>query len=279
MASKYFTRRLLAFVVATLSCASNASAQDRYRIIVNAANPIESLTKSQAARLFLTRTSWDSGEPAHPVDLAPTSPVRESFSRDVLGLSVAAAIEQWKRAAGPGPGGPPPSLASDREVLAFVRLKRGAIGYVSAAVDVQGVKVVPVANVANATDRAAGRADPVEVSVVVAPERQVQATLDRYVAGLTARSVDAIKRVWPTMSADHERAMRTEFGYARSVRAELIDARIDVTGGNAKVAAQRRYELMTIDGKRLEAGTFMTILLRDTGRDWVIEDIQHRSGR
>jgi TonB family protein len=36
------------------------------------------------------------------------------------------------------------SVASDREVLAFVRLKPGAIGYVSAGATVQGVKVVAV---------------------------------------------------------------------------------------------------------------------------------------
>lgn len=114
--------------------------QETYRIIVNVANPIEGLTKPEAARLFLTRTTWDSGEPAYPVDLAATSPVREDFSRDVLGIAAAAAVQQWKKAAGE----PPPAVATDREVLAFVRLKRGAIGYVSSAANLQGVKVVAI---------------------------------------------------------------------------------------------------------------------------------------
>jgi hypothetical protein len=123
-----------------LFSAAPVQGQETYRIIVNVANPIEGLTKPEAARLFLTRATWDNGEPAFPVDLTATSPVREDFSRDVLGIAVAAAVQQWKKAAGE----PPPAVATDREVLAFVRLKRGAIGYVSSAANIQGVKVVAI---------------------------------------------------------------------------------------------------------------------------------------
>jgi ABC-type phosphate transport system substrate-binding protein len=129
-----------ALILMVLSGAAPASAQDAYRVIVNVANPTEALTRSEASRLFLTRTTWDTGEPAHAVDLAANSPVREEFSRDVLGMSVTAALQQWKRNAGEAP----PSVATDREVLAFVRLKRGAIGYVSGGANLQGVKVVSI---------------------------------------------------------------------------------------------------------------------------------------
>jgi ABC-type phosphate transport system substrate-binding protein len=135
-----FIRAFPALVLGILLGAVPAQGQESYKVIVNVANPIEGLTKPEAARLFLTRTTWDSGEPAYPVDLAATSPVREEFSRDVLGVSAAAAVQQWKRAEAEAP----PSMATDREVLAFVRLKRGAIGYVSSAANVQGVKVVAI---------------------------------------------------------------------------------------------------------------------------------------
>ena len=126
--------------IGTLFSATPAQGQDTYKVIVNVANPIDGLTKSEAARLFLTRATWDGGDPVYPVDLAGTSSVREEFSRDVLGVTAAAAIQQWKRAAGE----PPPAMATDREVLAFVRLKRGAIGYVSSAANLQGVKVLTI---------------------------------------------------------------------------------------------------------------------------------------
>ena len=140
MAYRPFIRLLPALLLGILFSATPARGQDGYRVIVNAANPMEGLTKSDAARLFLTRATWDNGDPVYAVDLAATSPVREEFSRDLLGVTAAAAVQQWKRAA----GAPPPSVATDREVLAFVRLKRGAIGYVSAAANLQGVKVLTV---------------------------------------------------------------------------------------------------------------------------------------
>ena len=140
MAYRWFFRVIPALVLGILFSASPARGQDSYRVIVNVANPIEALTKSEAARLFLTRTTWDSGEAVSPVDLAATSPVREDFSRDVLGITTTAVVQHWNKAAGE----PPASMATDREVLAFVRLKRGAIGYVSSTANVQGVKVVAI---------------------------------------------------------------------------------------------------------------------------------------
>ena len=96
------------------------------------------------SKLFLEKTTWDNGAAVAPVDLLPSSPVREGFSRDVLGLPVPAAIDRIREVAKVSGGNPPPAVASDREVLAYVRLKTGAIGYVSLAADVSGVKVVAV---------------------------------------------------------------------------------------------------------------------------------------
>jgi ABC-type phosphate transport system substrate-binding protein len=140
VACRRSVRVVPALVLGILFSASPARAQETYKVIVNVANPVEGLTKSDAARLFLTRTTWDTGEPAYPVDLAATSAVRQDFSRDVLGITTAAAVQQWKKASGEAP----PAVATDREVLAFVRLKRGAIGYVSSAASVQGVKIVAI---------------------------------------------------------------------------------------------------------------------------------------
>jgi ABC-type phosphate transport system substrate-binding protein len=135
-----FVRLLPALLLGILFSATPARGQDGYRVIVNVANPLEGLTKSEAARLFLTRATWDSGEQVYPVNLEVTSAVREEFSRDVLGVTATAATQQWKRAT----GDPPAWMATEREVLAFIRLKRGAIGYVSAAANLQGVKVLTI---------------------------------------------------------------------------------------------------------------------------------------
>lgn len=131
-------------VVAVL-LGSPVAAQEGYRIVVNPANPVSSLSKSQVSKLFLEKTTWDDGAAVAPVDLLATSPIREGFSREVLGLAVGAVVERLREQAKAAGVNPPPALASDREVLAYVRLKPGAIGYVSLGADVSGVKVVAMA--------------------------------------------------------------------------------------------------------------------------------------
>jgi TonB family protein len=133
-----------ATLVVTVLLAGPVAAQDGYRIVVNPSNPVSSLSKSQVTKLFLEKSTWDDGAQASPVDLLPASPVREGFSKDVLGLSVPAAVDRMATAAAAVGANPPPAVASDREVLAYVRLKPGAIGYVSLAADVTGVKVIAV---------------------------------------------------------------------------------------------------------------------------------------
>jgi TonB family protein len=152
---------------------SGASAQDGFRIIVNPANPTTSLTKAQVSNLFLRRTvSWDDGRPVAPVDQTEAS-VREAFARDVLGMPATTAFSQAQQAAASGRGEAPVSLASDREVLAFVRLKPGAIGYVSSAAPVQGVKVVAMGS---ASARGEASADPLVVGgALKAPAKIVDA--------------------------------------------------------------------------------------------------------
>jgi TonB family protein len=148
MTRRVFDQFVRTAAVTAIAChvmAAGAAAQDGFRVVVNAQNPVASLSKTQVSKLFLEKATWEDGGAVSPVDLLPTSTIREGFSRDVLGVPVPTAIDRSREAAKAVGANPPPSMASDREVLAYVRLKPGAIGYVSLAADVSGVKVVAVA--------------------------------------------------------------------------------------------------------------------------------------
>ena len=162
----------IAIVVALMS--ATIVAQDGYRIVVNPSNPVSSLSKNQVSKLFLEKATWDDGAPVSPVDLLPASPVRQGFSQDVLGLPVTAAVDRIRDAAKASGANPPPSLASDREVLAYVRLKPGAIGYVSLAADLTGVKVIAVGGKTEHMLSGASAPLPVGGSIAV-PQRLFQA--------------------------------------------------------------------------------------------------------
>ena len=116
-------------------------------VVVSASNPVSSITRDQASKLFLKKTpTWDNGRgEVVPVDQPEGSAVREAFTKAVLRKSVSAVKSYWQQQIFSGRGVPPTEKASDSEVINYVRSNPNAIGYVSpSAVSGGGVKVVNV---------------------------------------------------------------------------------------------------------------------------------------
>jgi ABC-type phosphate transport system substrate-binding protein len=137
---------LLAGLLALTADPAPSPAQD-FAVIVNASNPISTLSKDEVAKLFLKKTvSWSSGQSASPVELPVTAKVRESFAREVLNKSVAQVRSYWQQQIFSGRDVPPPEKPTEDDVLAFVRANPNAIGYVSRTANMgRGVKVVVLA--------------------------------------------------------------------------------------------------------------------------------------
>lgn len=126
-----------------------AMAQEKtpYVVIVHPGNPAKSVSKKKVSRILLKEISkWDSGQPAQPVDLDSKSPVRSVFSKDVHGRSVGSIKNYWQRQIFSGDGVPPPEVANDAAVIAYVKTHPGAIGYVSAGATLDGVKALDLAS-------------------------------------------------------------------------------------------------------------------------------------
>ena len=147
--------RLVAFCallgVAALGSAELLRAQgdESFRVIVNAANPVSTLSKGEASRMFLKRTlSWKHGGQVAPVDLGQNAGARQSFSLTVLGKDVPTVKGYWQQLIFTGRGVPPIEKSTEAEVVAFVAANPNAIGYVSpaAAAAAKGVKVVTLTN-------------------------------------------------------------------------------------------------------------------------------------
>jgi ABC-type phosphate transport system substrate-binding protein len=121
-------------------------AADSFIVIANEAGTISSLTAQEVSNLFLKKTAaWPDGTEAVPVDLGESSPVRESFSKVVHGKSLGPIKAYWQKMIFSGRSVPPPEKSSAAEVVAFVRARRGAIGYVPAGTPLgPGVKVLNV---------------------------------------------------------------------------------------------------------------------------------------
>ena len=137
-----------AFLLAVLAFALEppASGQQGYRVIVNKDNPTETLSKSDVSKYLLKkRTKWDGlSAKVEPIDLGEDSLVREAFSKDVHGRSIAFIQRYWQKQIFTGRGIPPPQVGDDAAVVSFVSSQPGAIGYVSQGARIDGVKVVSV---------------------------------------------------------------------------------------------------------------------------------------
>ena len=136
-----------ALVAATLVCAPALGAQDaQFRVVVNAANPVTTLSRDQVSRLFLKKvTTWSSGRPVMLVDQAESSPVRREFTKTVHRKEVSSVKSYWQTMIFAGRAVPPSEKPSDADVISFVSANPNAIGYVSAEAPLgPGLRVVTV---------------------------------------------------------------------------------------------------------------------------------------
>jgi ABC-type phosphate transport system substrate-binding protein len=119
------------------------AAAEGLRVIVHVSNPASSVDRDFVAAAFLKKaTRWDDGQTIRPVDLPQASPVRRSFSENVLRRSVSAVRSYWQQRIFSGRGVPPPELESEVAVAEYVARNPGAVGYVSGSVDLRRVKVL-----------------------------------------------------------------------------------------------------------------------------------------
>jgi ABC-type phosphate transport system substrate-binding protein len=116
-----------------------------YRVICNVNNPIDWVDRQFLEDVFLKKVrSWPGDRTIRPVDLEPRSPVRRQFTDEVLRRSVDSIRVYWQQRIFAGRELPPPEVETDEEVIQFVLRDRGAIGYVSGGITIEGAKVLAV---------------------------------------------------------------------------------------------------------------------------------------
>lgn len=136
-------RMLMAVLLLAVSHTAMAAG---FQVIVNADNPVTTISAQTAQDFFLGKTKkWSDGTAAVPVDQLEKSAVRAEFSQTVLKKKVEAVKSFWLTIIFSGRGTPPVELKSDSAVMDAVRKDRGAIGYVGSDVPLgPGVKAITV---------------------------------------------------------------------------------------------------------------------------------------
>jgi len=112
-------------------------------VIVNAANPVRSMSAEEVAALYLARSrNFPSGELALVFDQPRESALRQRFFKLVANMAIGQVNTYWSRLMFSGQEMPPQSLPGEQAVIDIVRRNPGAIGYVSIPPKESGLRVV-----------------------------------------------------------------------------------------------------------------------------------------
>lgn len=114
----------------------------------------------------------------------------------------------------------------------------------------------------------------VPVDNAKALDDEVRELIRRYEQALEARSVDALKRLWPSLQGAQEEAIRQEFAHTRRIEVEISNIDVVVSGQTATATFVRRYQLFTVDGQSPLRLSRTTLNARRNGTDWLIERVR-----
>lgn len=115
-------------------------------IIVNKANPISKLSKSEIRNIYLGNTiNWKDSRKIQIVDYNSESELREVFSDDFLYLSPNKVSMIWLKVTLSGKMSPPKILYKSKDVVKYISDNPDAIGYIDSSNDLPAdVKVIEV---------------------------------------------------------------------------------------------------------------------------------------
>jgi hypothetical protein len=114
-------------------------------------------------------------------------------------------------------------------------------------------------------------------SAETAASAAIQDVVTRYQAALESRDINALKRIWPSLSGRQEDALRNEFQNARAIGVTLDGVTVRINGATATVICRRNYRVTTGDGRALRTATRMTMTLSRRDGVWVIDGISHEA--
>jgi serine/threonine-protein kinase len=110
-------------------------------------------------------------------------------------------------------------------------------------------------------------------------EAAIRDLLARYEAALEARSIDALKRIWPGLGGGQLNAQRQQFEQARRIEVDIVDPQIAVAGNAGTVLFVRHFEVLPVGGDLQRADTPATMTVRRTDAGWIIDSIRFAQSR
>jgi ABC-type phosphate transport system substrate-binding protein len=139
-------RAILLVLVAMFALTSRTIAdEERFKVIVNPANRVDSVSRDLLRDAYLKRaSSWSGGETIRPVDLSSKFSVRQRFAHEVVRKTPSQLRSYWNQQIFSGKGVPPPEADSTSDLIAYVLANPGAVGYLPIDIDPGKAKVIRI---------------------------------------------------------------------------------------------------------------------------------------
>jgi ABC-type phosphate transport system substrate-binding protein len=101
-------------------------------VIVNTANPVDSISADQLSKIFLKKIrQWEGNRAIHVVEQRTSARIRSVFAEQIHRRSVSAVSAYWQQQIFSGRAVPPPERSADSEIVDYVAGSIDAIGYVA----------------------------------------------------------------------------------------------------------------------------------------------------
>lgn len=106
---------------------------------------VNALTAEQVRNIYLSKLKvLSNGVAVTPVDQVQDNPHRQAFYEKIVKLSARELGAYWSKRAFMEEKGRPPSISGDAAIIQWVSKNKGAVGYVSAPPNNNGVQVLLV---------------------------------------------------------------------------------------------------------------------------------------
>ncbi len=113
-------------------------------VVVNKSVMDERIDRETVSEIYKAEKSKWSNNDKITVAMLKTGSLHETFTKEVVGITIKKLIRIWKSVIFTGKGTPARVFRNEEALAEFVGTTKGAIGYIRASIDTENVKVIPI---------------------------------------------------------------------------------------------------------------------------------------
>jgi len=134
-------------ILLLMHCIGSVQANEPLVVVVNKANPVAELSRSELIDLFMGKyVAFPNDDMAIPVELNGNHKIKVEFYQELVGMPLSRVNAYWSRLRFTGRKRAAVFKANEIDLIAFIIANKQAIGYVPQSLITEDLKVVYILN-------------------------------------------------------------------------------------------------------------------------------------